>query len=124
MSVQKRSEFFVFYDQYISICENHGVSPSKALAQIGISKGSLGRWKNGGEPLNEAKKKIADYFGITIKQLMSGDTEPKEKSAAPEGNGLSEDQQICLDIFKRLNAEDQDLVIAHAEMLLKRSKKQ
>lgn len=50
----------MFYDNFIDLCETAGESPSRVLTALGISKGSLSRWKDGGEPLNETKKKIAD----------------------------------------------------------------
>jgi len=59
------------------ICEDYGVSPSRVLTSLGISKGSLRNWKNGIEPLNETKKKIADYFGISVRELVNW----KEKNA-------------------------------------------
>lgn len=65
----------MFYDNFMSLCERDGVSPSKVLDSIPMSRGSLKRWRDGGEPLNEGKKKIADYFNISIAELMSGKTE-------------------------------------------------
>lgn len=73
----------MFYDSFIALCEERGVSPSKVLDALGISRGGLFRWKNGGAPRNEYKKKIADYFGITVPELMSGkiNTAPAETEA-------------------------------------------
>lgn len=65
----------MFYDNFLRLCEDRGVSPTRVLTNLGISKGSLSRWRDGGEPLNETKKKIADYFGITVRQLMDGEIE-------------------------------------------------
>lgn len=78
----------MLYDGFMRICEERGVSPSRVLSELNISRGSLGRWKEGGDALNETKKKIADYFGITIKQLMSGRIE--KTSAKTEVNGDTE----------------------------------
>lgn len=78
----------MFYDNFISLCEEAGVSPSRVLTNLSISKGSLSRWKNGGEPSNPNKKAIADYFGITVRQLMDGET---EKAPTPESEGEDEE---------------------------------
>lgn len=61
----------MFYDSFIYLCEQKGVSPTKVLDSLAISRGSLFRWRNGGSPRNEYKKKIADYFGITTLELMN-----------------------------------------------------
>ena len=78
----------MFYDNFLRLCEDRGVSPTRVLTNLGISKGSLSRWRDGGEPLNETKKKIADYFGITVRQLMDGEI---ENAPAPE---QSEDDEL------------------------------
>lgn len=51
-----------------------GYSPTRVLTALGISRGSLSRWREGGEPRNEYKKAIADYLGVTVPELVSGET--------------------------------------------------
>ena len=122
----------MFYDNYLKICEENGVSPTRVLLDLGISKSAITNWKAGGEPLNETKKKIADYFGITVKQLMSGKIEKaSEKSEAEDGelieileavrrdpnkkilfsltkNASSEDVKKCITIIKTICGDDND----------------
>lgn len=74
----------MFYDNYLKVCEAKGVSPTRVLDDLGISKSSYGHWKKGGEPLNETKKKIADYFGITVAELMSGEIKKSPAKAAED----------------------------------------
>jgi transcriptional regulator with XRE-family HTH domain len=62
----------MFYDNFLSMCENAGVSPSRALTDLKIGKGALKRWREGGEPTNPIAKKLADYFGVTVKELKEG----------------------------------------------------
>lgn len=78
----------MFYDSFISICEDRGISPTKVLVELDISKGSLSRWRDGGNPTNETKKKIADYFGVSVKDLMSG--EAQEQPAINNDSELTE----------------------------------
>lgn len=80
----------MFYDNYLKICEARGVSPTRVLSDLGISKSSYGHWKNGGEPLNETKKKIADYFGITVSELISGEIENAPTPVKSEDDELDE----------------------------------
>lgn len=59
----------MFFDKFMGLCEERGVSPTRVLVSLGISKGSLTRWKSGGAPRNEIKKKIADYFEVPAFRL-------------------------------------------------------
>src|SRR5574344_234015 len=58
---------FVFYDSLNGLCERRGVSPSKVLDALGISRGSLGRWKSGGRPRNEILQRL---YTLAIKQKI------------------------------------------------------
>ena len=77
----------MFIDSYLKHCEDAGVSPTRVLKDLGISHSLLKRWKDGSEPTNPTKKKLADYFNITIDELMSGE---KEKPANNEDDELNE----------------------------------
>lgn len=74
----------MFIDIFERLCESRGVSPSRVLDDIGMYRSTHTNWRNGGEPSNPTKKKIADYFGITVAQLMSGEIEkaPAEEAEA------------------------------------------
>ena len=104
----------MFYDNYSKICEIKGVSPTRVLNDLKISKSSYGHWKNGGEPLNETKKKIADYFGISVPELMSGkiNAAPAEAEADDEMAELLEtirrrpDLKVLFSLSKKATPED------------------
>ena len=64
----------MFYDIYVNLCEAHGLAPTSVLTEIGISKGTFTNWKTGGNVTARTKKLIADYFGLTVNEMMSGQT--------------------------------------------------
>lgn len=97
----------MFYDNFIKLCEEIGLSPTRVVVQAGLSKGSISRWKEGGEPLNEAKKRIADILGVTVPELMSGE----KKKPASYGE-LSERDVMVLESFKQLTDDNKALVSA------------
>jgi prophage antirepressor-like protein len=70
----------VFYDAFMKLCEMHGKTASEALRGSGLSKYAYHRWKNG-TPMLETKIKLADYFGMTVKEL---DAYAKEETATAE----------------------------------------
>lgn len=78
-----------FYDNYIKLCAAHDKSPTAVSKEIGLSNAAASGWKNGKKPSAVTKQKLADYFGVTVKEL-AGESEQKEKPSTPEGNGLDE----------------------------------
>jgi len=81
---------FVFYNNYLKICEERGIAPTRVLVDLGISKSAISNWKNGGEPSNRTKKAIADYFGITVRQLMDGEIENAPTPVKSEDDELED----------------------------------
>ena len=75
----------MFYDKYIALCAQKGVTPSAAAKEIGINKAAVSNWKyrkNG--PSDITMQKIADYFGVPVSEL----TEEKEKAPTNEGERI------------------------------------
>lgn len=65
----------MFYDRYAALCQEKGITLSKAAEEIGINKASVTNWKkNGYTPRAEVLQRVADYFGVSISSLL-GDTE-------------------------------------------------
>lgn len=72
-----------FYQKYISLCNEIGKSPSAVSIEMGLSKSTVHRWKNGGFPTDATAAKIASYFNVTVASLM-GKEEKKEQSTESE----------------------------------------
>jgi transcriptional regulator with XRE-family HTH domain len=62
----------MFFENYEKFCKNRGLSPSTVAKEIGVGKGGYTAWKKGSEPTNPTKKRVADYFGITVEELDAG----------------------------------------------------
>lgn len=78
-----------FYEKYLCLCNSINKSPSAVALELKIGKPSVTRWKNGATPRDATVLKIADYFGVTVAELMSGVGE-QEKTPATEGEGSKE----------------------------------
>lgn len=61
----------MFYDMYLSLCNKAGKTPSGAALEIGLSKPTVNRWKNGGGVTDATLKKVADYFGVPVEYLLT-----------------------------------------------------
>lgn len=67
------------YEIYCRLREAKGVKDSDVVKATGITKSTFSDWKSGrSKPKNEKLQKIADYFGVTVDYLMTGET-PEEK---------------------------------------------
>lgn len=84
----------MFWENYLSLCSQKGTSPNAVAAELGKSSGSVTAWKGGAIPRETTLKQIADYFSVTVDQLLY---EQKEKSPAPDGVGLDDElvMRLC-----------------------------
>ena len=71
----------MFYDNYVRFCNSVNKTPSAVALEIGLSKPTVNRWKNGGGITDATAVKVADYFGVSVKEL----TAENEKNSAPTG---------------------------------------
>ena len=70
----------MFKQNFIKICAERGVAPTSVLRQIGLSNATFSCWTDESIPRQTTLKKIADYFGITVEELLRSD---EEKGSAP-----------------------------------------
>jgi len=83
-------DFFLFqkgrimttYDVISELCKNRNLAITALERELGFGRGSIGKLRTGNTTL-ERLQKIADYFGVTVNYLTTGqeDSLPKEKSS-------------------------------------------
>lgn len=72
----------MFYDIFKQLCEEKGITPTKASTEIGFSKGSVSYWKkkymqgDDAKPDSYTAAKIADYFGVSVDYLLGRTDDP------------------------------------------------
>ena len=67
----------IFYDIFRELCDQHGVSPSKAALDMGINKATVTYWKKrGGSPSPEVLQKVAQYFNTSADALLGLPSQP------------------------------------------------
>lgn len=101
----------MFFDVLQQLCDEKGISVSALLDSLGMSRGNMGRWKNGLDPKAGTKKKIAEALGVDRSVF---DT---EKPATGEGNGLGFD-----DFTYALHNETKKLTEENKQKLLEMAK--
>jgi transcriptional regulator with XRE-family HTH domain len=76
--VQTLEVCFVFFDNFVRLCEQKGVKPSRALTEAGVPKSAYSYWRteanagNDAKPTNQNAVKLAQYFNVTVDYLLTG----------------------------------------------------
>lgn len=91
------------YEIFEQLLQKYGVTSYKVSKDTGVTQTSLSNWKSGrSTPSVKTLQKIADYFGVTIEYLTTGEEEPEKKEAVL----TTKDER---DIAKRLESTLADL---------------
>ena len=68
----------MFFDNFVRLCEQKGVKPSRALTEAGVPKSAYSYWRteagagNDAKPTNQNAVKLAQYFNVTVDYLFTG----------------------------------------------------
>lgn len=100
----------MFYSNYVKLCSKLNKSPSAVGEELGFTRASVTGWGNGATPRKSSLIKIADYFGVTVTELMAGVGE-QEKAPAAKGEDEAKLAQF-VDGFMRLTPQQKDTVLA------------
>nr|DAZ70187.1 MAG TPA: Cro/C1-type HTH DNA-binding domain protein [Caudoviricetes sp.] len=80
----------MFYDNFIRLCAKENISPSAAAEEMGFYRSVVTRWGKGGNVRKATLERVANYFGVTVDDLIGDDSAQKEKPTA-QGDGLISD---------------------------------
>lgn len=65
------------YERYCKLRDERHVKDATVANATGINKSTFTDWKTGRSvPKREKLQKIADYFGVSVDYLMTGETKP------------------------------------------------
>lgn len=100
----------MFIDEFLRLCAEKGVSPSRAGVDIGVSRSTVSDWiQKGAMPRTIQLYKLAAYFGVTVDALLGNKTGPEptpdedgaEKEILDIYNDLPDDKKAQADAFIR-----------------------
>lgn len=70
------------YEIFENLLKQYGVTAYRVGKETGIPPSTFSDWKKGkSKPKNEKLKKIADYFGVSVEYLMTGQNESEIKNS-------------------------------------------
>lgn len=94
------------YEIFEQLLSKYGVTAYRVAKETGITTATLTNWKQGKyTPKQDKLQKIADYFGVSLDYLMTGNTTEPVKEKAPELTARDE-----RDIEKILNNTREQLL--------------
>lgn len=100
----------MFYDKFARICKEHGVSPSKAAIDAGLSKSTVTKWKTtpDAQPTGTAIKKLSAYFSIPISELLG---EEEQKNNPPSRIEPTEREARILEALRSKSPAEQKALL-------------
>ena len=87
----------MFWEKFVSLCAEKGISPNGACAELGLSNATATKWKNGAIPRNTTLKKVADYFGVSTSYLLGTTDDPTDVLSAQVISNLAASMQQVVD---------------------------
>lgn len=64
----------MFFDVYKALCAEKKMTPNGVAKEIGVASPSVTQWKHGSTPRPAVLQRIADYFGVSVDYLLTGET--------------------------------------------------
>lgn len=91
----------MFWKTLKKLCDEHGTTVNAVCKELGFSNAAATHWKNGKNPKAETVKLFADYFGVSIDYMLTGEDIKKEPLPVSElrkqldevCDSMSEDEQ-------------------------------
>lgn len=113
------TNYTVFYKNFLELCMKQGKTPSKIANEIGLSNAAAYKWKGGALPTNATIQRIADYFKISVDDLV-GTAEKKISILDVDSiNKIDPVDMELLDLIKRLSPAKKALLLEKAKMIEK-----
>lgn len=124
------------YEIFKKLCEKNGVSSADVARATGVAKATLSEWKKGTyRPKADKLQKIADYFGVSLDYLMTGQ-HPEQTSTSGKAYYFSdetaqmaqemyenEDLRVLFRNARKMPPEDLAALKTMTEALLRREGK-
>lgn len=91
----------MFYDNFVALCASVNKTPAYVGRELGIDKSTISCWKaRKTKPSDVNAQKIADYFGVTVEELMGKGI---KKDHIPKDEVVGSAKQKLLDALDGLS---------------------
>ena len=114
----------MFKENFIRLCNQRGVAPTVVCKEIGLSDAVYSKWTDKSIPRRATLMKIADYFGVTVDDLLNEEKAPAaEAEEVDELNELLEElktrpeMRMLFSLAKGATKEDVELAVQIIERM-------
>ena len=114
----------MFKENFIRLCNQKGVAPTAVCSAIGLSNATFSCLTDDSVPRKATLMKIADYFGVTVEELLQEKKTPAaEAEEADELNELLEElktrpeMRMLFSLAKGATKEDVELAVQIIERM-------
>lgn len=91
------------YEIFSNLLQKYGVTAYKVSKETGVSQSTLSDWKRGiSTPKQDKLQKIADYFGVSLTYLLTGN-ETEQKNEKPSELNARDERDIAKDLDRIMN---------------------
>ena len=105
----------MFYERLLALCQENNEKITPVIKKLGLSAGSIARWRNGTVPDGNTICKIAEYFNVSSDYLL-------EKTDIKKSPSKEDEDQILIEEFTKmffdLLPEQQEQAKAYLRYLL------
>ncbi len=116
------------YDIFEKLCNKKGVTPYRVCKETGLTTSTISNWKAGRyTPKQDKMQKIADYFGVSVDYLMTGEEKQGyyfNEETTKIAQDIFENKELRLLFDTARNAEPEDLMAVHNMLLALKRKEQ
>lgn len=64
----------MFKENFIRLCNEKGIAPTVVCTSVGLSDAAFSKWTDTSVPRRATLMRIADYFGVTVNDLIGEQT--------------------------------------------------
>lgn len=109
----------MFYDNFVALCASVNKTPAYVGRELEIDKSTISCWKaRKTKPSDVNAQKIADYFGVTVEELMGESKgESIKKDPIPKDGAVSSAAQEIFDFLDSASGEELADVIKYIRYL-------
>lgn len=93
----------MFWENFLNLCTAKEKKPTAVILELNISRGSVTNWKKGATPQDSTLKKIADYFDVSISDLITGN-DPRPEEPAQDLTAIDHGKIHMIPLYETVSA--------------------
>ena len=99
--------------------KSNGLTMKQLGQQIGLAESTISQYETGKRsPDNETLLKLGEIFGVTVGYILGSE----EKETTPGEQALTEGEKTLLDLFRKVPADQQAMVLQMIRVALNAAK--